>query len=357
MTSGFSRKAEKETASQGIATKALAGRASRACALVAGLTFAASSQAEFIVDGILTPGADADYQEFELEFVEESGAVGSGYFGKLWVGFGRTAMDPIGTNDIFILLEVPTEIQDLTYGANASWGWYDTSDPDPNNWDRSGAAEYDRVQGSENWSFCFGLVNDSHDDQSIKIQMKDTKSSGDSHDGLPPGYKIDKDDDNVIVAASTSLDYNLRSTDLSPTIAGDQVMTMFTEDSPFCGDVTTHTSDQDCYDELEANYEEYQFAQRYEVQIDNSMFALSDVNEVFEYINNSTFHASRPKYVDDNTDFTLPCLDPGGTCDPVNNPPDTPPPAPGIPLPSSLSLFALAGAVLVGRRRKQGEHN
>lgn len=325
-------------------------------ALATGLTLATSSHAEFIVDGILTPGFDSGYQEFALEFVEEGGAVGSGYFGKLWLGFGKTAADPAGTNDIFILLEVPTEIQDLTFGENASWGWYDTSDPDPNKWDRSGAAEYDKVQGSENWSFCFGLIGNCGDDQTVKIKMKDDKGSGDSNDGLPPGFKIDKDEDGVVVAASTSLDYNLRSSDLSSTIAGNQVMTMFTEDSPFCGDVRTHTSDQDCYDELDLNYDDYEYAQRYEIQIDNSTFALTDVNEVFDYINNSTFHASRPKFIDDNTDFELPCLDPGGTCDPVN-PPTQPPPPPGVPLPSSLSLFALAGAVLVGRRRKFNEQS
>ena len=317
--------------------------------IAAGLTFAANSHAEFVVDGILTPGADTGYQEFALEFVEENGAVGSGYFGKLWLGFGKTASDPVGTNDIFILLEVPTEIQDLTYGDNASWGWYDTSDPDPNNWSRSGSAEYDKVTGSENWRFCFGSQSDCGNDETIKIKMKDTDDGGTKNDGLPPGFEIDRDTDGIVVAASTSLDYNLNSSDLSSTIAGNQLMTSFTEDSPFCGDVqgTPHTSDQDCYNELAANYDDYQFSQRYEIQIDNSTFALTDINEVFDYINNSVFHASRPKFADENIDFELPCLDPGEICDPVT------PPTGGVPIPSSLSLFTLAGALMIARRRRR----
>ncbi len=277
------------------------------------LIFTAHSQAGVItVDGINTGNEYTNV--YSLNYV----IGGDNVEGKLSLARGSNA-DGVtgGSDDIFLLWEIPTEYQDLTFGENAAPGWGSKRD----------RAKYDSIQGSEYLGFDLEIFRDNKvETTEIKVKMKDAGS-----DGVGTGYEIDRNGDGALLAASTSLDHNIQ-------LFGNQ----FIVDSPDCGSIIasdgsrTATSDADCY----ANHDApgYEFAHIYEMQFDGSLFNFDDLVEFITKLSNSDGHASPPK--NDNSIVNPTCIE-DNNCTPVTEVP-TPPVLP-------LLLTALAGIVL--RRR------
>lgn len=314
-----------------------------------------AGQARYSVDGINTGGEYTSF--FDVEYFNErnSTAVADG-IGSVALGYNSN------NNNIYVLLEVPTEIQDLTYSGfdaghhgtnfkksngqavsaanqNAAVGWYNGENLDH--------AVYKKVQGSEKWRFELK-------GEQVEIKMKDS-----GNNGTGTGYEIKKDGGGRVLDASTSLDYNMNAGANGGSVEGFSIdYSPECQNSPIGG--SNGAEDQDCYDDLAANFPDYQYAQRYEIEINNhgNRFGLNEdeLNNVFENlsffadnISHSNFHASKPKGPGGH-DFDIPCLDRGDCPDP------DPPcdvncgevPVPGAPLLLGVALTALAAT----RRRR-----
>ena len=325
--------------------------------MASGLLWASGSHAGFIMDGVISPEEEALYTKFETGFGD---ATTPDENGAIWI-----AMDA-AKEYIYLAVEIATSVRDLTFGDNAAQGWYDDQGDNKSKVpDKLGKLD-------EKWEFCFGAQGqcDGEVDPTLeKIQVKFKEHKGD-------GYQIkDYNKPDIIVEGSTSLDYNLRN-DLSTVLDGHQSFEDFIDlgYSPECGDVSQHTTDQECYETLLQTYDNYQVAYRVELQISNTseFFMLQEVDEILPFINDSTFKLTPAK--PDNEYFYLPCLDAepvqcapfadAGANDPLdsNDPlPDDPADTAGtqatsanaVPLPSTLSLVVIASLVLLGRRREQ----
>lgn len=278
-----------------------------------------------VVDGINTAGEYSIDNTYGFSFMDEQDNSVT-YEGFLSLAYDQ-ASDGSGQNNIFVLLQVPTSVTDLTFGDNLAPGWdgHDKYD------DLSGDKGYKKVTGSESWKF---LLND----EEVKLKMKD-----DDNDGVGAGYVLDKDGDGAIVSASTSLDYNIN---LYPGAFGEGTS------SPFCGNAPT--TDAECYENVEAAYADYVFAHQYEIEIDGSLFNTingSNLLNIVDYITESEVHASPSKY---NSNVFIPvCLENPQSCNPVE-PPVTPPPPPPVTVAEPAIFGFLAFPVIMGflRRRK-----
>ncbi len=316
------------------------------------LALPVASQAAFVVDGIDTAGEYASF--FDVPYFNENNntSVADG-IGSVALGYDTLA------ESIYILLEVPTEIQDLTYSGfeykkgifkdsggaatstanqNAAAGWYEGPNLDH--------AAYKKVQGSEKWRFDLA-------GEAVEIKMKDS-----GNNGTGTGYEIKKNGAGKVVAASTSLDYNMNG-DAGGAVNGFNINYSPECENPISNPLPDATGDQDCYDDLEANYPDYQYAQRYEIEINNSdnAFGLSseelagiftDLSFFAANIDNSNFHASKPKGAGGH-DFDIPCIDAG----------DCPEPPPcdvncgEVPVPGALLLWGAALTALAATRRRR----
>ena len=313
-----------------------------------------ASQAAFTVDGINTVGEYVSF--FNVPYVnEDTGNVD---------GTGSVALG-YDNGNIYLLLEVPTSIQDLTYSGfdykkgvfkdsngnataaadqNAAAGWYDGPNIDH--------AVYKKVQGSENWSFDL-------DGDGVKIKMADgSGKKKDKNTGIGDGYKLEENGGGNVTDASTSLDFNMNGG-----AGGGHVDGFSIEHSPECANPISDpgggTVDQSCYTDLENNYPDYQYAQRYELEISNAdnQFNLTtdeldgiftDLSFFQDNITDSVFHASKPKGPGGNN-FDLPCLE-ENNCEP---PPPCTDDCGEVPVPGTLLLWGAALTALAAARRRR----
>jgi hypothetical protein len=294
-----------------------------ACAL--GIPVASSA---FIVDGVVSVG-DNYTENYTLGFQIEGKGKGKkgkkgkstspstpstspSYGGVLRLGRGANANETGGNGDIFVLLEIPTEIHDLTFGANAAPGWND-------------GIAFKTVTGSENLAFTLDVDGS---DRDVKIKM----SSKDKDGGT--GVKLEQDGGGAVLDASTSLAWNIAQ--FGPYADN--------ADSPFCGN--SPATDQACYDYLDNNDPNYEYKQMYEFQLDGSLF--SDVTDnlidIAGFISDSLVHAS-PLKSGEGGDGVITCInDPNVDC-PVLEPPVS------VTEPGSLGLLALGLLALRFRRK------
>lgn len=273
-------------------------------------TAAVSSHAESItLDGVLSSTNEYSHV-YNVDFnVDDQGV---SYNGVVRLGQGSNADGTTGgSNDIFMLVEVPTELTDLTFGVNTAPGWAGTGDAN-----EFGEMEYGKVTGSEKLGFDLG-------GEAVEIKMKD--------DGNGNGFEIRDDGKGALLAASTSLHNNLA-------LFG----SAYTVDSPECGSTLgAPTSDADCYANPIFGAEDYEFAQIYEMQFDGSLFTLAELGDFLTLMSASYSHASPAKNLGKLT-FTMGCID-SNDCNRVSAVP--------APAPATLGLVSIVLAGL-GLRKK-----
>lgn len=294
------------------------------CALAVS-AFVPISASAIVVDGINSNGEYSADNTYSFSFMDEQDNSVT-YDGFLSLAYD-SATDGSNQNNIFLLLQVPTSVTDLTFGENLAPGWagHDKFDK------LSGDKGYKTVTGSESWKFQL-------DGEDVKLKMKD-----DGNDGVGTGYDLDKDADGAVVSASTSLDYNIN---LYPGAFGEGT------DSPFCGNAPA--TDADCYANVEAAYADYVFAHQYEIEIDGSLFNTingDNLLNIVNYISDSEVHASPSKF---NSNVFIPlCLENPASCNPVD-PPPTPPVTPPVSVSEPAMFGFLAFPFILGfiRRRK-----
>lgn len=268
--------------------------------VVAGLlalsTLAPVAASAIVVDGINTAGEYSLENTYSFSFMDEQDNSIT-YQGALSLAYDVATNGSV-QNNIFVLLQVPTSVTDLTFGDNLAPGWTGHEKYDKLSSDEG----YKKVTGSESWKFSLA-------GEDVKLKMKD-----DDNDGFGPGYVLDKDGGGAIVSASTSLDYNLNR---YPDKFG------LGTSSPSCGD--SPTTDEECYSNVDNAYADYIFAHQYEIEIDGSMFNTINSHNllnIVDYIAGSEVHASPSKY---NSNVFIPtCLENPSDCNPVDPPEDPP---------------------------------
>lgn len=304
---------------------------------LAGLTMAglAAPASAFTIDGVVSAG-DTYSVALSVGFLVEGTSTTE--FGTLRIGREPTNSDGTG-GDIFLLLEVPTALKDLSYGANAANGW------------GIGGHAYDKAQGSEKW--VFNLLNGAGGTTGAgKVELK-LKQIGAATAQV--GHKLEKNGGGLVLSAATSLDNNLNlfADPANITLTGGGTLDL-TQDSPAFGDIDPLTSDEDQYASVDSQFAGYEFAQIYELQIDGSGYGpFANLADFQNFIAaDSIVHASPPKPGGKNKMFNF-CLD-SSNCQPTNGPP----PTTNVPEPSAISMFGfgLFGLViLLWRGRRETE--
>ena len=150
--------------------------------------------------------------------------------------------------NIFLLLTVPTAIKDNTYGANTSIGWGTTSHA------------FDKAVGSEKWKFELDVAGT---DETVELKLR------------KPPSELKNDGGGAVLGGATSMDFNF-ALFADPTSVGGIDLTQ--DSPPLPAPSGTIVTDQDQYDFVNGGggtFQDWIFAQQYELGIDGSQYGRS----------------------------------------------------------------------------------
>ena len=275
------------------------------------VALAASPALAFTVDGAFDPGEG--YTETLTATFNLTGGSLSSAEGALQIGRDGAL------GNIFLLLTVPTAIKDNTYGANTSIGWGTTSHA------------FDKAVGSEKWKFELDVAGT---DETVELKLRE------------PPSELKSDGSGAVLGGATSMDFNLFLFADPTSVDG---IDLPQDSPPLPPPSGTIVTDQDQYDFVNnggGTFQDWIFAQQYELEIDGSQYgAFTDLGDFAANISMAEVHAS-PNKADANNVTTV-------TFEPPAPGPDPQP----VPEPATLALFGfgLAGLGLSHRRRTRGE--
>lgn len=239
----------------------IGGRALSGMAVAAVAALGASPVAAFTVDGAFDPG-EAYTKTLTATYNLTGGSLPSAE-GTLHIGRDGAL------GNIYLLLTVPTAIKDNTHGANTSIGWGATSHA------------FDKALASEKWKFELDVQGT---DETVELKLKG------------PPSELKNDGGGAALAGATSMDFNF-ALFADPTSAGGIDPTV--DSPPLPAPSTTIMTDQDQYDFVNTGggtFQDWIFAQQYELEIDGSLYgAIADLGDFAANISMAEVHASPGK--------------------------------------------------------------
>ncbi|MFT6223233.1 MAG: hypothetical protein ACJA1F_001072 [Paracoccaceae bacterium] len=211
----------------------------------------------FNVDGQYNPNTDAYSHEFFVPSEMEDGTAIDDVVIK--VGLGNEVNPGVGVfSSLFVFVQLPTNFTDLTFGTGTHDSWQSAN---------KYPIGFDKVTGSESASFTFN-----GEDGKIKLSYEELKEGKGKSAVVvgTAGHKIDKDANGQLVAAATSLDYNMVLFPSLFALGDDSSSPTLKKDDGF----------GDLYEVALSNFDGYVFTQNYEFEIAGS-FTLDDLPILF----------------------------------------------------------------------------
>ena len=341
---------------------------------LAALTVAAASPAvAFVLDGRETGTEYSTADVFDVDFLLNTSGV-SGAPPITTVSGGTLKIGRVGSGDIFAILKVPIPVVDLVSGpptsssptATAGSGWKPSA---------SGLVEHplDKLVSSDQFNFklpVLGVESPVNIDLINDNLLKAKNGSGPTGaaGATAPVLPVDKEDPNLgladgagsVVAASTSLVYNLTGKDFTgggagsgdardPTrFYGDAIVTTTDPNPSVSPDPLDPTTNPDGL----APPPDWIQAVQYEIQFDGNKFPGAFPGAALWTM--MAIHASPNKF-DLHKFINIVCLQivggPQTNCVPSSGPPQSS--TPGISEPGTLAVFSVGLLALAWRRRRR----
>jgi hypothetical protein len=211
----------------------------------------------FNVDGQYNPSTDAYSHEFFVPSELEDGTAIDDVIIK--VGLGNEVNPGVGVfSSLFVFVQLPTNFTDLTFGTGTHDSWQSAN---------KYPIDFDKVTGSESASFTFNGAGGT-----IKLSYQEVKDGKGKNANVigTVGHKIDGDANGQLVAAATSLDYNMVLFPSLFALGKDSNSPELKEDG----------FGNDLYEVALSNFDGYVFTQNYEFEI-AGQFTIDDLPILF----------------------------------------------------------------------------